>query len=261
RVFVCWSRDNKATLQKVEERHPLAFSTLSTSDMPNVLPRLPAVRDLVKMYGLSARSQLGQNFILDKNITDKITASAGVSYADALVVEVGPGPGLLTRSILETGVKNVVAVERDVRFLPTLTQLAEASEDKLKILSGDILKIPHSDILNAARIFTSPSMSSTSTINSSDNIHIIGNLPFNVASPLLLQFLHMQSRREGLFGVGNVHMTLMFQEEVGQRLAANVGTKHRGRLSVMAQSLCDVRIVYEVPSSVFVPIPKVDNNM
>ncbi|RUP49495.1 S-adenosyl-L-methionine-dependent methyltransferase [Jimgerdemannia flammicorona] len=222
------------------------------------LPRLPVVRELIKIYGISAKSELGQNFIFDKNITDKIVSSAFISPTDVLVVEVGPGPGLLTRSILDAGARNVVAVEKDARFIPTLTQLTEASEDRLKILHGNMLKIPHTDILNAANI-SPPSLTSPSPQGNLGDIHIVGNLPFNVASPLLLQFLRMLSQRKGLFGVGaRVRMTFMFQKEVGKTLTANIGTEHRGRFSVMAQSLCDVRTIYEVPSKVFFPVPKVD---
>ncbi|CAB5385460.1 unnamed protein product [Rhizophagus irregularis] len=101
--------------------------------IPKQFPRLLAVRDLVKIYGLTAKSQLSQNFILDKNITDKIVKYAKISQNDTLVVEVGPGPGLLTRSILETGISNIVVIEKDGRFLPTLMQLAEASEHTLKV--------------------------------------------------------------------------------------------------------------------------------
>ncbi|RUS30532.1 S-adenosyl-L-methionine-dependent methyltransferase [Jimgerdemannia flammicorona] len=220
------------------------------------LPRLPVVRELIKIYGISAKSELGQNFIFDKNITDKIVSSAFISPTDVLVVEVGPGPGLLTRSILDAGARNVVAVEKDARFIPTLTQLTEASEDRLKILHGNMLKIPHTDILNAANI-SPPSLTSPSPQGNLGDIHIVGNLPFNVASPLLLQFLRMLSQRKGLFGVGaRVRMTFMFQKEVGKTLTANIGTEHRGRFSVMAQSLCDVRTIYEVPSKVFFPVPK-----
>ncbi|KAI8139372.1 S-adenosyl-L-methionine-dependent methyltransferase [Fennellomyces sp. T-0311] len=211
------------------------------------LPRLPSVREIVKLYGLSAKSQLSQNFILDKNITDKIVRSAQLSDRTPLVVEIGPGPGLLTRSILDTGVKTVVAIEKDDRFMPTLTQLSEATEGRLRVLQGNALEVTHSDIIG-----------STWQQRQKEPMHIMGNLPFNVASPLLLQWLHQSAACQGLFELGDVWMTLMFQKEVGERLSAKPSTEHRGRLSIMAQSLCHVNTVYAVPSTVFVPRPKVD---
>ncbi|KAI8098600.1 S-adenosyl-L-methionine-dependent methyltransferase [Halteromyces radiatus] len=205
------------------------------------IPRLPSIRELIKLYGLSARSQLSQNFILDKNITDKIVRCASLSESTPLVVEVGPGPGLLTRSILDAGIKNLVA------------QLAEASEDRLKVIQGNMLELSHQTILDKAQL-------DTSSIGTISPLHIMGNLPFNIATPLLLQWLHLLAGRQGIFGVSSqgARMTLMFQKEVGDRLIAKESTNHRGRLAIMAQSLCDVQEVYHVPASVFVPKPKVD---
>ncbi|CAO3615245.1 unnamed protein product [Cunninghamella echinulata] len=217
------------------------------------LPRLPSIRELIKLYGLTAKSQLSQNFILDKNITDKIVRCTSLSEKTPLVLEVGPGPGLLTQSILDSAAPNVVVVEKDNRFLPTLNQLSEASQDRLKIIHGNILELQHQTILNKANI------NHTSKIIT-DPVHIMGNLPFNIATPLLIQWLHILAIRQGIFGIStqSAWMTLMFQKEVGDRIAAKESTKHRGRLAVMAQSLCDVKEVYHVPASVFVPKPKVD---
>ncbi|KAI9494391.1 S-adenosyl-L-methionine-dependent methyltransferase [Zychaea mexicana] len=207
------------------------------------LPRLPSVRDIVKLYGLSAKSQLGQNFILDKNITDKIVRSAHLSNQTPLVVEIGPGPGLLTRSILDSGAKHV--------------QLSEATQGRLRVLQGNALTVTLQDILEPSS--SSSSASHPVQLEGHEPLHIMGNLPFNVASPLLMQWLHQSAGRQGLFGLENdVWMTLMFQKEVGERLSAKPSTEHRGRLSVMAQSLCQVKTVYAVPSTVFVPRPKVD---
>ncbi|KAI8579498.1 hypothetical protein K450DRAFT_242382 [Umbelopsis ramanniana AG] len=211
--------------------------------------KLPSVRDLVKLYGLSAKQTLSQNFIFDKNITDKIVRCAGITAADSLVVEVGPGPGLLTRSVLDTNVQHVVALEKDSRFIPTLTQLADANDHRLKILQGDAMKVPHSDILQLAGIHR---------VDPLKRIHIVGNLPFNVATPLLIQWLHLLQQRKGLFGAAEVWMTLMFQKEVAQRICAPVNTPDRGRLSVITQTLCSANIPYLIPSSAFLPKPKVD---
>ncbi|ORX51882.1 S-adenosyl-L-methionine-dependent methyltransferase [Hesseltinella vesiculosa] len=219
------------------------------------LPKLPAIRELVKLFGLSAKSQLGQNFILDKNITDKIVRTASLAADTPLVVEVGPGPGLLTRSILDTPVPNVVVIEKDPRFQPTLTQLAEATQHRVKVLQGDALRTPHAAILEKAGMDLT-----TARDLPIPSVHIMGNLPFNIATPLLLQWLHMIPEAQGLFGVSNkgAIMTLMFQKEVGDRMAAPVSSHERGRLAVMTQSVCDVEKVYKVPSTVFVPKPKVD---
>ncbi|KAK9761652.1 hypothetical protein K7432_013289, partial [Basidiobolus ranarum] len=143
---------------------------------PVQLPPLPAVRDLIKIYGLSARQQLSQNFILDRNVTDKIIKTANIDLNKSLVVEVGPGPGLLTRSILGAGAKNVVVVEKDDRFLPTLNQLSDATDNRLRVIQGDMLTLDHNEILKTAGI-TSGDTTSIS------NVHLVGNLPFNIASP------------------------------------------------------------------------------
>ncbi|EIE85070.1 hypothetical protein RO3G_09780 [Rhizopus delemar RA 99-880] len=202
-----------------------------------MLPKLPSVRELIKLYGLSAKSQLSQNFILDKNITDKIVRTAQISKNTPLVVEVGPGPGLLSRSILDSGATNIVA------------QLSEASENRFRVVHGNALKVDYDNILSQIE---------KSSLNDYP-IHIIGNLPFNIASPLLLRWLHQTASREGLFGTSKgVWLTLMFQKEVGDRIIANTSTSKRGRLSVMTQSLYNVREVYKVPSTIFVPRPKVD---
>ncbi|CAO3633256.1 unnamed protein product [Mucor fragilis] len=216
----------------------------------SALPRLPSIRELIKLYGLTAKSQLSQNFILDKNITDKIVKTAHITDQTPLVVEVGPGPGLLSRSILDAGANKVIAVEKDDRFIPTLHQLSEASGKRFEVIQGNMLTISHQDIVNKAAM---------SHVDRSQPLHIMGNLPFNVASPLLLQWLHQQAGQQGLFGIeSDIWMTLMFQKEVGERIAADISTSKRGRLAVMAQSLCHVKEVYKVPATIFVPKPKVD---
>ncbi|CAJ0638485.1 14349_t:CDS:2 [Entrophospora sp. SA101] len=165
-----------------------------------ILPKLLSVRDLIKIYGLKSKHQLSQNFLLDKNLTDKIIKYANINNNNnSLAIEVGPGPGLLTRSILETGVSNVIAIEKDSRFLPFLMQLVEASDNKLK---------------------------------------------------LLVQWIKMISNKSGIFKIPHISMTLMFQKEVGNRIVADVKTKQRGRLSVLVQSLCDAKLIYNLSSSV-----------
>lgn len=235
-------------------RYPMSIRLLpqtirSFSSIPSKLPRLPAVRDLVQLYGLKARSQLSQNFILDKNITDKIVRSSQTQYApDSLVVEVGPGPGLLTRSLLDAGVQRLIAVEKDSRFLPSLHQLAEASDHRLTILHGDMLKVTPEDIQALLPAHTKPS-----------SLHIVGNLPFGIASPLLITWLRGIYGSSDLFSLAPpASLTLMFQKEVANRLVAPVRTPGRGRLSVMTQAICDPHISYKVPARIFVPSPDVD---
>ncbi|KAJ1955909.1 hypothetical protein EC988_001624 [Linderina pennispora] len=213
--------------------------------MATKLPKLPSIRDLIRLYDLRAKQQLSQNFIMDKNITDKIVSLAGLELDNALCVEVGPGPGLLTRSILDSGAQRVVAVEKDARFLPTLQQLQEASMGRFSVILGDMLEINHSEILKRAD-------------GEFSHVHLLGNLPFGVATPMLLQWLKMVEGRQGIFNAGSVSMSLMFQKEVGQRIAAAAGEPMRGRLSVVAQALCDAYEIYRVPASGFVPRPKVD---
>ncbi|KAI8049027.1 S-adenosyl-L-methionine-dependent methyltransferase [Syncephalis plumigaleata] len=240
---------------------------MSSIRMKRALPSLPAVRDLVRIYGLRAKSELSQNFILDKNVTDKILSSAKLDFEDALVVEVGPGPGLLTRSILDAGAERVVVIEKDTRFLPSLKQLADAcSPGRLQILSGDALQTTHASILSTAF----PNSEEQATCR---RVHLLGNLPFNIASPLLISWLRSAYTHTGLFGLTSssssdsiTHhndlipwtMTLMFQKEVAERIVASAGSSTRSRLSVMTQTASDARITYNVPANVFVPKPKVD---
>ncbi|KAF9925895.1 Dimethyladenosine transferase 1, mitochondrial [Linnemannia zychae] len=265
-----------------------------TSLIPRKLPPLPPIRDLIRIYGLSAEQKFSQNFILDKNVTDAIAHRAKISVKDDLVVEVGPGPGLLTRSILDAGARRVVAIEKDSRFVPTLQQLSEASDRRLGFIMGDMLELDHKEIFNTALSIpnTLPAVSTMDSeipqkqyrgqnqetidpsgivfneagcqtwpsmdINNS-TIRLLGNLPFGVASPLLIQWLKMMSLRQGIFHANNqVSMTLMFQKEVAERIVAPPNHPQRSRLSVMAQAICDVKMAYKLPASVFVPRPKVD---
>ncbi|CAG8590729.1 3087_t:CDS:2, partial [Paraglomus brasilianum] len=210
------------------------------------LSKLPKARDLMKMYGIRAQENLSQNFIFDKNVTDKIVAKAGIKQSDSLVVEVGPGPGILTRSIIDTGVKNIVAVEKDKRFMSSLSLLSEESDDVLKVLEGDIMTTDHQQFLQY--------------LKEADHeaIHLIGNLPFNIATPLLMQWISMTSKRSGIFRKSNITMTLMFQMEVADRIVAVKSTPSRCRLSVMVQSVCEAKRVYQVPSKVFIPKPDIN---
>ncbi|KAJ2768422.1 hypothetical protein IWQ57_003540, partial [Coemansia nantahalensis] len=217
------------------------------------LPKLPSVRDLTRIYNLRAKQQLSQNFLMDANITNKIISMAGLELDNALCVEVGPGPGLLTRSLLNGGARSVVAVEKDPRFRPILDQLQDASAGRFRAVVGDMLTIDHAEITGCGR-----ALGGRDAAAAFDSVHLVGNLPFSVATPLLIQWLHMLAQRRGIFASPQVSMTLMFQKEVGDRITAGHSEGARGRLSVVAQSLCDAFRIYSVPAAAFVPRPKVD---
>lgn len=197
------------------------------------LKNLPPIATLLKTQGLLANKQLGQHFLFDLNITDKIVRSAG-DLSGETILEIGPGPGGLTRSILEYPVKEVIAIETDLRFVNLLNDyLKPASSGRLTILNQDALKFDYASIGN--------------------KFHIIANLPYQVATPLLCLWLeHIQ----------HIHsMTLMFQKEVAERIAAKPSSKAYGRLSVMAQYLCQTDILFDLPATVFYPPPKVASSV
>ncbi|KAI8325365.1 mitochondrial transcription factor B-like protein [Martensiomyces pterosporus] len=221
----------------------------------SALPKLPSIRELIRIYNLRAKQQLSQNFIMDKNITDKIIDLAGLELENSLCVEVGPGPGLLTRSILDSGARNVVAVEKDPRFIPTLEQLQDASGGRFRVMLGDMLRISHQEIIDCGLQLGS---NAAGEIKQFEHVHLVGNLPFSVATPLLIQWLHLMATYQGIFSCQQASMTLMFQKEVGDRITAAANESARGRLSVVAQSICDAFKIYNVPATSFVPKPKVD---
>ncbi|HVJ70452.1 MAG TPA: 16S rRNA (adenine(1518)-N(6)/adenine(1519)-N(6))-dimethyltransferase RsmA [Sphingomicrobium sp.] len=188
------------------------------------------LRDVIARHGLQASKALGQNFILDRQLLARIAAIPG-SLSDATVYEVGPGPGGLTRAILDAGAR-VVAVERDPRCLPALAELDADFPGKLRVISGDALKIDE-------------------RAEAGDGAHIVANLPYNVGTALLLGWL------EGPWPPWWSSLTLMFQREVAERIVAQPGSKHYGRLSIAAQWRSSPRIAMQVHRSAFVPPPKV----
>lgn len=199
---------------------------------------LPPLRQVIADYGLQATKALGQNFLLDMNITDKIARLAG-DLSAYTVVEIGPGPGGLTRSLLKAGAAHVLAIEFDPRAVAALMPLVEASSGRLTVLQADALSV---DIASLAP--EGPRM-------------IIANLPYNIATPLVIGWLK-QIRQDPAFAS---RMLLMFQREVADRLTSPVGGKTYGRLAVMAQWLCEVKRVYDLPASAFTPPPKVASSV
>ncbi|EGC32018.1 hypothetical protein DICPUDRAFT_156077 [Dictyostelium purpureum] len=202
--------------------------------MSNKLPPMPTLQEIIRTFGLSAKQQLSQNFLIDKNITDKICKTSG-GFKDCTVIEVGAGPGGLTRSLLTSEAKKVIAVEMDPRFYPALKMLEDASEGRMKLIMANMLEVDEAKILfeNGAEF---------APWEEKSKVKIIGNLPFNVGTHLMLKWIRQISPREGLYSFGRVP----------------IGTADYSRLSVMVQQSAIPRITYQLPGKAFVPPPKVD---
>ncbi len=196
-------------------------------------PDLPPLRDVIARHGLRARKSYGQHFLLDLNLTRRIARAAGDLRAGT-TIEVGPGPGGLTRALLAEGAARVVAIERDRRCLGALEDLAAAYPGRLEIVLGDALAVDLRPLGRAPR-------------------RIVANLPYNVATPLLAGWLTAVAETPGCLE----RMVLMFQREVAERLAAPAGNRTYGRLSVLAQWLCRVELLFDVPARAFTPPPNV----
>ena len=197
------------------------------------LDDLPPLRESLAAHDLAAKKAFGQHFLLDLNITRKIARLAGPLDGRA-VIEVGPGPGGLTRALLEAGAR-VIAVEKDRRFLPILAELAQAAGGALVVVEADALKVDEAALLGQH----APGLEA----------HVVSNLPYNVGTALLIKWLTGTFRPDG--------MALMFQKEVAQRIVAGVGAEAYGRLSVISQALCDAELVMDLPARAFTPPPKV----
>lgn len=197
---------------------------------------LPPLRDVIKEHDLQAKKSFGQNFLLDLNLTGKIARVAG-DLTNSVVYEVGPGPGGLTRGLLANGAKRVVAVEMDKRCLPALEQVSNAYGGKLTVHLGDALDIDEPNLLQVAP---------------DEEARIASNLPYNVGTMLFVKWL---TNKDWLPWYKS--LTLMFQQEVAERIVAQPGCKAYGRLSVLAQWRGRVRIAMKVPAAAFTPPPKV----
>lgn len=198
---------------------------------------LPPLREVIREHGLRAEKALGQNFLLDQNLTDKIVRQAG-DVTGLNVFEIGPGPGGLTRSLLRAGAQKVIAVEFDPRAISALRALEERAGGMLTLVQGDALKTDLTALSPAPRA-------------------IVANLPYNISTALLTAWLAQIRKDPNVFSF----MALMFQKEVAERILAGPGTKTYGRLSVMSQWLCDTRKLFDLPPSAFTPPPKVTSSV
>ncbi|TKV74773.1 16S rRNA (adenine(1518)-N(6)/adenine(1519)-N(6))-dimethyltransferase RsmA [Rhizobium sp. AU243] len=199
---------------------------------------LPPLRDVIQRHGLDAKKSLGQNFLFDLNLTQKIARTAG-PLEGVTVIEVGPGPGGLTRAILSLGAKKVIAVERDSRCLPALAEIEAHYPGRLEVIEGDALKTDFEAL-----------------VPTGEPVRIIANLPYNVGTQLLVNWL--LPKQWPPFWLS---MTLMFQKEVGQRIVAEEGDNHYGRLGVLAGWRTVSEMAFDVPPQAFSPPPKVTSTV
>jgi 16S rRNA (adenine1518-N6/adenine1519-N6)-dimethyltransferase len=198
---------------------------------------LPPLRDVIRRHGLSAKKSLGQNFLLDLNLTARI-ARAGGPIEGATVIEVGPGPGGLTRALLSLGTGRVIAIERDERAITALEEIAAHYPGRLEIMSGDALAFDFAGHLAGSRA------------------KVIANLPYNIATALLIDWLTAEP-----WPPWYEMLVLMFQREVAERIVAKVGDKTYGRLAVLAGWRCEAKIMFDVAPTAFVPQPKVTSSV
>lgn len=197
---------------------------------------LPPLREVLSTHGLNAKKSLGQNFLLDLNLTGRIARTAG-PLADITVLEIGPGPGGLTRAIFSEGAHHVIAIERDERCLAALQEIAEAYPGRLTIVEGDALQLDHRSLVSGP-------------------VRVVANLPYNIATPLLTGWLETEPWPPWFKS-----LTLMFQKEVAERIVAQPGSKAYGRLSILAQWRCTAQKVFDVDRMAFTPPPKVTSSI
>ena len=201
------------------------------------LDGLPPLRDVIERHELRAKKSLGQNFLLDLNLTGKIARTAG-DLSQSMVIEVGPGPGGLTRALLMNGAQRVVAIERDERCLAALAEVAAHYPDRLEIVSGDALKTDFA------------------ALAAGQPVKIVANLPYNIGTELLVRWLTVPA-----WPPFYESMTLMFQREVAERIVAKPSSHAYGRLGVLAGWRTEARIAFDVPPQAFTPPPKVTSSV
>jgi 16S rRNA (adenine1518-N6/adenine1519-N6)-dimethyltransferase len=202
----------------------------------SVIDDLPALRDVIRRHGLAAKRSLGQNFLLDLNLTARIARAAG-PLDGISVVEVGPGPGGLTRALLALGARRVIAIERDKRAIAALHEIAVHYPSRLEVIIGDALTIDPRPYLDG-------------------RTRVVANLPYNIATALLVSWLTVEPWPPWFD-----QLVLMFQREVGERIVAAPGSKSYGRLSVLVGWRCEARILFDVAPAAFVPPPKVTSSV
>lgn len=210
--------------------------------MSDPIADLPPLRDIIREHGLRAEKSLGQNFLLDLNLTGKIARSAK-RIKNSCVFEIGPGPGGLTRAILQQSPAKLVAIEYDARAIAALQSLQDASEGKLEIRQEDAL---HADLIALA-----------DNAGQKPPFVIVANLPYNIATPLLVGWLEQIHGNPVLYA----ELVVMFQKEVAQRIAAPLTSKAYGRLAILSQWLCETKVMFDVPASAFTPPPKVTSSI
>ena len=198
---------------------------------------LPPLRDVIERHGLAAKKSLGQNFLLDLNLTGKVARTAG-DLSHSTVIEVGPGPGGLTRALLLHGARRVVAIERDERCLAALAEVSDHYPGRLEVIAGDALKTDFA------------------AITGNEPTKIVANLPYNIGTELLVRWLTVRD-----WPPFYQSMTLMFQREVAQRIVALPHSDGYGRLGVLAGWRTEARIAFDLPPQAFVPPPKVTSSV
>lgn len=203
--------------------------------MQVALEDLPPLRKTLLKYGIYTKKSLGQHFLFDMNLTDKIAGLAG-DLSQTTVLEVGPGPGGLTRSLLKAGVGKLIVIERDDTCMPVLQELKDIAGEKLTLIHDDALQVDYPALFNGEQ-----------------NVHIVANLPYNVGTELLFTWLE----HETIFS----RMVLMFQKEVAERITAEPDCKDYGKLSVMAQWLYQADMLFDIPPEAFFPPPKVTSSV
>lgn len=206
------------------------------------IAKLPPLRDIIREHELRAEKSLGQNFLLDLNLTGKIARTAK-AIQESCVFEIGPGPGGLTRAILEGGAKKLIAIEYDPRAIGALQSLKAASGGRLEIVQADAL---HADL---------PALAAQH--GQKPPYVIVANLPYNIATPLLIGWLEQIHADPALYS----ELVLMFQKEVAQRIVAKPSSKAYGRLSILSQWLCEAKLAFDVPAAAFTPPPKVTSSI
>ena len=202
--------------------------------MIDKIASLPPVSEMMRESGLEPKKQFGQNFLFDLNLTSRIARNIP-NIENITVVEVGPGPGGLTRAILMAGAKKLIAIEKDKTTFQILSQIVDAANGRFEVIYGDALKTDFSNI-------------------DKNGIAICSNLPYNVGTELLIGWMQKIANGEKIKS-----LTLMFQKEVAERIVANVGDAQYGRLSVLCNLIADTKILFDVPNTAFVPRPKVQS--